>query len=262
VTSFLSNVLAHPLTRGLPLDDPRTTELRARIIREKGFLRQIYADWYRLLLEAVPQGNGAILELGCGGGYLKEMRPEIIASEVFPTPRADIVLDGTLLPFAANSLKAVLLVDVLHHIPEPAAFLREARRCVRPGGACLMIEPWNTVWARWVYRHLHHEPFEPQGGWTIPSSGPLSGANGALPWILFERDRDIFREQFPEWRIAGIRPLMPIVYLASGGVSMRSLLPSWAYRVLRGAERLVPGLDRTAGMFAFIALERISPGTP
>ena len=253
-------MLAHPLTRGMSVDDPRTTELRAQIIREKGFLRQIYVAWYRLLLESVPHGDGAILEIGCGGGFLKEMLPEIIASEVFPTPRADIVLDGRLLPFGANSLKAVLMVDVLHHVPEPAVFLREASRCVRPGGACLMIEPWNTGWARWVYRHLHHEPFEPNGGWTIPSSGPLSGANGALPWILFERDRNIFREQFPEWRISSIRALMPFVYLASGGVATRSLLPSWAYKVLRGVEQFFPGFDRVAGMFAFIALERASPG--
>jgi SAM-dependent methyltransferase len=262
VASYLSNLLAHPLTRGLPLDDPRTTELRARIIREKGFLRQIYTAWYRLLLDAVPDGDGAILEIGCGGGFLKQMQPGIIASEVFPTPRADIVLDARLLPFDANSLKAVLMVDVLHHLPEPAAFLREASRCVRPGGACLMIEPWNNGWARWVYRHLHHEPFEPDGGWTIPSSGPLSGANGALPWILFERDRSIFRERFPEWCISRVRPLMPFVYLASGGVSMRSLLPSWVYTVLRGVEQFAPGLDRGAGMFAFIALERVLPERP
>lgn len=260
MASFLSDLLAHPLTRGLALDDPRTTELRARIIREKGFLRRIYEAWYRILLDAMPQGDGAVLEIGCGGGFLKELRTEIIASEVFPTPRADVVLDGRFLPFGQNSLRAVLLVDVLHHVPEPATFLSEAGRCVRPGGACLMIEPWNTGWARWVYRHLHHEPFEPEGGWTIPSSGPLSGANGALPWILFERDRDLFRERFPEWRISRIRPFMPFVYLASGGVSMRSLLPPQAYMLLRGIERIVPGLDRMAGMFAFILLERVVPG--
>ena len=87
-------------------------------------------------------------------------------------------------------------------------------------------------------------------------------ANGALPWILFERDRGIFREQFPEWRIARIEPLMPFVYLASGGVSMRSLMPGWAYRAIRGFEEFVPGLDEAAGMFALIALERVSPKMP
>jgi len=258
VVSFLSNLLAHPLTKGMALDDPGTTALRARIIKEKRFLRQIYVAWYRLLLDAVPAGEGAVLEIGCGGGFLKEVEPAIIASDVFPTPSADIVLDARFLPFRKDSLKAVLMVDVLHHVTDPAAFLREAARCVRPGGACLMIEPWNTSWARWVYRHLHHEPFEPEGGWNIPESGPLSGANGALPWIVFERDRAIFRQRFPEWRVPRIVPLMPFVYLASGGVSRRSLLPHWAYKVIRGVEQRVPGLDRMAGMFALIALHKTS----
>lgn len=262
MASFLTNLLAHPLTRGLPLDDPRTTELRARIVKEKGFLRQIYTAWYRMLLDSIPSGDGAILEIGCGGGFLKEMQPGIIASEVFPTPGADVVLDGRELPFSESSLRAVLMVDVFHHLPEPAAFLREASGCVRPGGACLMIEPWNTGWGRWVFRHLHHEPFEPEGGWTIPASGPLSGANGALPWILLERDRDIFHERFPEWQISRIQPLMPFVYLASGGIATRSLLPAWVYPLLRGIEQRVPGLDRGAGMFAFVALKRIVPGSP
>jgi hypothetical protein len=32
--------LAHPLTKGLDIDDPRTTHLRLQIIQEKSFLRQ------------------------------------------------------------------------------------------------------------------------------------------------------------------------------------------------------------------------------
>ncbi len=43
-----------------------------RIIREKGFLRQIYEEWYRLLIGHLPDGGGAVLEIGSGGGFLKE----------------------------------------------------------------------------------------------------------------------------------------------------------------------------------------------
>jgi hypothetical protein len=119
-----------------------------------------------------------------------------------------------------------------------------------------MVEPWNTAWGRLVYRRLHHEPFDPAAGWTVAPSGPLTGANGALPWILFERDRERFRRRFPEWRILRADPLMPLAYLLSGGVSLRSLAPGWAYACVRGLERSVPGLERAAGMFASIALER------
>jgi hypothetical protein len=52
--------------------------------------------------------------------------------------------------------------------------------------------------------------------WTFPLAGPLSGANGALPWIVFERDRQAFEAQFHDFEIRAVRPLMPIRYLISG----------------------------------------------
>ena len=57
-----------------------------------------------------------------------------------------------------------------------AGFFQEATRCVKLGGCIVMIEPWNTSWAKWVYQNLHSEPFDPDAGWTFPSSGPLSNA--------------------------------------------------------------------------------------
>ena len=49
---------------------------------------------------------------------------------------------------------------------------------------------------------------------------------------------------------------MPAAYLLSGGVSMRSLLPGWAYGTVRGAEQALPRLERATGMFAFIRIDR------
>ena len=241
----------------MSLDDPKTTELRTRIIREKGFLRQIYEEWYRLLIGHIPDEGGAVLEIGSGGGFLKEYHKDALASEVFFTPNVDVVFNAMTMPFKAASLRAILMVDVLHHIPEPALFFGGAARCMARGGRCLFIEPWNTPWARWVYQHLHHEPFNPDGGWGIPSAGPLSGANGALPWIIVKRDCDLFCKRFPEWRISRVTPMMPFVYLLSGGVSLRSLMPAWTYPWIRRWEGSVAGMERKCGMFAFIILERL-----
>ena len=118
-----------------------------------------------------------------------------------------------------------------------------------------MIEPWRTPWSEWVYTHLHSEPFSPESGWKIPSTGPLSGANGALPWIVFQRDKASFEAQHPLWRIKNIEPLMPCSYILSGGVSMRSLMPGWMYRPIRVLERAL--LQRRWAMFALIELERL-----
>jgi hypothetical protein len=56
--------LAHPLTSGLDIDDP--THLRQQIVQEKSFLRQIYQEWHRAIVTALPAGQGAVLEVGAG----------------------------------------------------------------------------------------------------------------------------------------------------------------------------------------------------
>jgi SAM-dependent methyltransferase len=258
VLDRLKALMAHPLTRDLSIDDPETTVLRFQIVREKSFLRSIYQSWYRLLMAHIPPGEGQVVEIGSGAGFLKEFYPTAITSEVFPSVNIDIVCNATSMPFKADALRTLLLVDVLHHVADPVAFFSEALRCIRAGGRCLMVEPWNTGWSRWIYTHLHHEPFDVNGAWALPvTGGPLSTANGALPWILFDRDREIFSRRFPEWRITGITPMMPIVYLLSGGVSLRSIVPAWAFPLIRKIESF-PGFERKAAMFAMIVLDRIS----
>jgi hypothetical protein len=69
--------------------------------------------------------------------------------------------------------------------------------------------------------------------------------------------RDLFCQRFPEWRISLVTPMMPFVYLLSGGVSLRSLMPAWTYRWIRRMEENIAGMERTCGMFAFIILERL-----
>lgn len=252
----LKTLLSHPLTRDLSIDDPQTTVLRAEIIREKEFLRSIYRTWYHLLIESLPPIKGPVVEIGSGAGFLNELYPPAITSEVFCAPTIDLVCSGTTLPFKPAALRSLLLIDALHHIPDTVAFFSEATRCVGVGGRCLMIEPWNTPWSRWVYNHLHHEPFDETGGWTLPVSGPLSGANGALPWILFVRDREIFDRRFPEWKISGIVPMMPVSYLLSGGISLRAVIPGQIYPFVRKIESLF-GFEEKAAMFAMIILDRI-----
>jgi hypothetical protein len=120
-----------------------------------------------------------------------------------------------------------------------------------------MVEPWLTGWSRLIYTRLHHEPFEPEAtDWTVPATGPLSGANGALPWIVFERDRPRFERDFPMWRIETIRPIMPLRYLVSGGMSWRPVMPAWTTGPWRALERAWP--IRRGAMFALIVLRRVA----
>lgn len=255
---MLKTWLTHPLTRGLDIDDPRTTLLRRQIIQEKGFLRQIYQEWYAAIAAALPAGEEPVLELGSGAGFLSDFIPGLITSEIFSCPDVRVVLDGARLPFSDGVLRGIVMTDVLHHLPQPRRFFTEATRCVRPGGVMVMIEPWVTSWSRLVYRHLHHEPFRPEAPyWECPLSGPLSGANSALPWMIFERDRDQFEREFPEWQLLSIKPGMPFRYLISGGVSSRSLMPEAGLRLWRWVENWMRPWMTTWAMFATITLVRV-----
>lgn len=254
--------LQHPLTRDLDLDDPRTTVLRRRILREKAFLRRTYDEWFDHLIAALPDGDRPVLEIGTGASFLAERLPGLIRSDLLPLPGLDLVLDGLRLPFADASLGALLMTNTLHHIREPERFLRQAARCVAVGGTVAMVEPWVSRWSRWVYRALHHEPFEPETPeWTLPSGGPLSTANGALPWILFARDRERFERRLPMWKIRSIAPTMPFRYLLSGGMAYRALMPAATFPVWRAIERLLAPWHETWACFAVVVLERVA-GAP
>ncbi len=255
--SLLRRLLAHPLTAGVEIDDPATTELRKQIIASKPFLRAIYDEWYGMLASELPAGDGPVLELGSGAGYCERFIEGLIKSEAFAGPNVGLVADAQRLPFADGTLRAIVFTDVLHHMPDAHLFFAEASRCLRSGGKVLMIEPWVTPWSSFIYRNLHHETFRPEtAGWSFPSNGPLSGANGALPWIVFVRDRRKFEAEFPSLAIDEIRPFLPFRYLLSGGVSLRSLAPGFTHGLWAGLEHaLEPCMPRLA-MFAFVALHK------
>jgi SAM-dependent methyltransferase len=255
--AWLADWLKLPVTATCDVDDPKTTVLRREIIRKKHFLTRIYLDWYRAIARELPAGHEPFLELGSGSGFMQQQIAGVIASDILCVPGIDLVADGTHLPFLEGTLRGVVMTNVLHHIPDVRRFFREAARCVRPGGALVMIEPWVTPWSTAIYRRFHSEPFEPEASdWTLTSTGPLSGANGALPWIVFVRDRKQFERDFPAWRVDSIEPIMPFRYLVSGGVSTRSLAPGVSYPLWVAFEQCLSRWTSSLGMFARIVIVR------
>ncbi len=249
--------LAHPLTASLSVDHPDTTELRNQVIASKPFLKCIYDEWYSMLARELPPGEGRVLELGSGAGYCDRFIPGLITSEIFPCSTARVVLDAQQIPFADGSLRAIVMTDVLHHIPHVERFFAEASRCLRKDGKILMIEPWVTPWSRWIYTRLHHEPFRPEAeDWSFSSTGPLSGSNSAIPWIVFVRDRRRFESLFPDLSIERIHPFMPFRYLVSGGVALRNLMPGFTHSAWAALEGMLESQMQRLAMFAYVSLLR------
>jgi SAM-dependent methyltransferase len=240
------------------LDAPATTIAHGQIIRSKPFLRRLYVDFYRRLAGWLPPQNDGrcVVELGSGGGFIKDIIPDARTSDVLDLPDVDMSFPGQTMPFEDGAVDAFVMLDVLHHLPAPAEFFEEASRCLRPGGRIVMIEPANTVFARFIYQRFHHEGFDPSGPWALSGQGPLSAANGAMPWIIFVRDRERFDREFPELSVIHMTPHTPWRYLLSGGVSMRQLVPSWSYSLLGGLEWLASPLRRWIGMFYTIVVEK------
>jgi hypothetical protein len=115
-----------PETRHIEdLDDPATTLLHAKIINKKPFLRKLYIDYYKQLRKAVPDfENKVLVELGSGGGFIKEIIGNVIMSDVLELPNVDKVFSAVSMPFGETSVDAFFMFDVLHHIADPRAFFR------------------------------------------------------------------------------------------------------------------------------------------
>jgi len=240
------------------LDDPSTTLLHGEIIQKKVFLKKLYIDFYNQFKNGVTETEGKVLvELGSGGGFIKDVIDNVITSDIIELPNADKVFSATDMPFEDKSVDAFFMFNVLHHITDPRGFFREALRCLKPSGKILMIEPSNTWWSRFIYKNFHHELFDPGAGWELEDKGPLSHGNGAMPWIIFTRDREIFEKEFPNLKIKRTYIHTPFRYVLSGGVSLRQLVPSFSYPIVKGFEKLLSGFNNYLGMFETIELEKV-----
>lgn len=243
------------------LDDPATTLLHAEIIQKKPFLRKLYVDFYKQLEKVVSNPEEKVLvELGSGAGFIKEVISNAITSDILELPNVDRVFSALEMPFEKASVDAFFMFDVLHHITDPRAFFREALRCLKIGGRIVMIEPANTLWSRFIYKNFHHELFDSQAKWELDSlqeTGPLSHGNGALPWIIFSRDRRIFENEFPSLRIVRMRNHTPLRYLLSGGLTLRKLVPSFTYPAVKAIEYALSPVNNLLGMFQTIELEKV-----
>lgn len=239
------------------LDDPQTTLAHRDIIKSKPFLKKIYEEWYELLMSKTTSApGGKIVEIGSGGGFLKEIYPEVTTSDILPLENCEMTFSAEKMPFEKDSLGAIVMVNVFHHIPNPRLFLEEAQRVLKHTGKIVMIEPANSAFARFIYKNFHHEPFDIKGTWEIESTGPLSGSNQALPYIYFERDREKFENQFTGLKINAINYFMPFRYLLSGGVSRKALVPGRSFAFFKIFENLLSIFSKYLGMFVLIELEK------
>lgn len=240
------------------LDDPNASLAHRDIILKKPFLKKLYNDWYLIfIIKSKEIKNGKYLEIGSGGGFLKDVFPEVITSDILILPNVDLIFTAEDIPFKENELASIVMLNVFHHIPKPHLFLKEAQRTLIKGGKIIMTEPANSSLARFIYKRFHHEPFDERGQREIKAGNPLSNSNQALPYIYFERDLDLFKKDFPSLKINSINYHSPFSYIISGGVSRSAMLPFFMYNFVKGIEWLFSPFYKQIGLFCTIEIEKI-----
>lgn len=128
-------------------------------------------DYVRSTLKAHQLGAGTrILDIGCGAGFLSnglaadgytvtgvDQSAGSLTVAQRHVPQEGSVLykpaDAYALPFADGSFDAVLMMDFLEHVDEPARAIAEAARVLRPQGILIFYTFNRTLVARFFAIH-------------------------------------------------------------------------------------------------------------
>lgn len=261
--AWLRNLLIEPSVRDLDPDAPDCTTAQREILRGKPLLRRLFEGFYRECRAAdasfFGDTPGQRLEIGSGSSFFKEVFPDVVTSDIKPLPFVDIVARAEALPFERESLRAIYAINVFHHLPQPRLFFAELLRVLHPGGGVVMIEPFFGPFARFLFKRLHaSEGFEMNvPAWEAEKNmGAMSNANQALSYVVFTRDRAMFEREFPELEIVLDRPHTHLLYLLSGGVNFRQLMPDWMGGALAAAERCLAPLNPLIAIQHTVVLRR------
>ena len=129
------------------------------------YFRALHSHAEREVLAAVGDGKGALLDAGCGtGGLIRRLAPRHAAwrwSGVDLEPVACALAreragagveiheaSVTALPFGDGTFDAVVSADVLYHVDDDVAALREFFRVLRPGGVAVINVPaYRWLWS-------------------------------------------------------------------------------------------------------------------
>lgn len=222
-------------------------------------VRRLYRGWYERMGALLADVPGPTVELGAGIGTLRESLPQVVATDVAPTPWATEIVDAQALPYPDGSVANLVMVDTLHHVPHPLDLLREAARSLAPGGRLLALEPYGSPLSALAYRIGHREVFDlradPFAAAPQSSDAPLD-ANGAVPTVLFFRRLERTQALFPELKVIHRSRLAVLAYPLSGGFLGRPLVPARLGGPLLALERLLEPLAPLAGFRCLVALER------
>jgi SAM-dependent methyltransferase len=136
--------------------------------------------------------TGRVLDVGGGrrrGRFRAPAGTRWIVADTSATGRPDVLADVQALPFRDRTFDAIKITEVLEHVPDTAAALRECRRVLCPGGRLVATAPFlerlhgdpddyvrytETMWRRLLAEcGLTAASVTPQGGFFTHLAGML-----------------------------------------------------------------------------------------
>jgi SAM-dependent methyltransferase len=167
-------------------------------------------------LRSQPVAGLRVLDVGCGDDPYAPLlgdASEVVGFDVPGNPHADLHGSIESIAVADASFDVVLCLQVLEHVPDPAAAVRELRRVVRPGGRVLAsthgvypFHPNPDDYWRWTHQGLERL-FRDNGEWSSLSVRPGAGTTATAAMLLAHVVDLLFKR-------ARIRPLGRPIILA------------------------------------------------
>lgn len=264
--SRIAEWLRDPALRNIDPDSIQMLEVHEKILSVKKSIRDVFTGFYQTCFKierVYGKASGLRLELGSGTGFVKFVDPSVITTDLKHGSRIDSILDATSMGIDDATVSLLLGLNMFHHIPDPERFFDEVSRVLMPGGILVLIEPWHGPLASVFYKNLFHsEGFDKvQEEWMLDQQGPMVGANQALSWIVFHRDREKLSRKWPSLQIVHEDVFDNYLrYLLSGGLNFRQLVPGFLFPAIRLIELGLRPLRRLLGLHHIIVIRKSPPG--
>jgi SAM-dependent methyltransferase len=149
-------------------------------------VRKPLVDWLR----TQDVRGRRVLDVGCGDRPYRELFPDAVGFDVPGNPHADLHGSIDAIPVEDESVDVALCLQVIEHVPDPAAAVRELHRVVRPGGRVLLtthgIYPFHPnpddLW-RWTHQGLERL-FLTNGEWASVTVWPGAGTVSTVGMLV------------------------------------------------------------------------------